>query len=87
MINLICGHFGFNENDSPLIIYPNERISRIIKLVELKQDGRCFSCDQRITNDHTVVSSGKPRHYYHKDSAIKHHIIQHEILLIHTDSA
>jgi uncharacterized protein with PIN domain len=63
----------------PLIIYPNEshneRINRIIRMVELKQDGRCFSCNQRITNDHAVVSRGKLRHYYHNDCAKKHHII------------
>jgi hypothetical protein len=26
----------------PSIIYPNERINRIIRMVELKQAGRCF---------------------------------------------
>ena len=35
----------------------------------------CISCKEHITKDHAVVSSGKPRHYYHKDCAKKHHII------------
>ena len=56
----------------PLTIYPHERIIRILKLIEEKQNGRCISCKQRITNDHVVVSSGRPRHYYHRDCAIKH---------------
>jgi hypothetical protein len=62
----------------PLTIYPHERINRILKIIEEKQNGqngRCISCKQRITNDHAVVSSGRPRSYYHKDCAIKHHII------------
>ena len=59
----------------PLIINPNEKINRILKMIDLKQNGLCFSCDGRITRDHAVVSSGRPRHYYHKYRAIKHHII------------
>jgi hypothetical protein len=56
----------------PLIINPNEKINRILKMIEVKQNGLCVSC---ITCDYTVVSSGKPRHYYHKYCAIKHCII------------
>jgi len=35
-------------------------------MVELKQNGRCISCKQPITEDHTVLSRGRPRSYYHK---------------------
>ena len=59
----------------PLIINHNEKINRILKMIDLKQDGLCFSCRGRITRDHVVVSSGRPRHYYHKYCAIKHKII------------
>ena len=59
----------------PLIINPNEKINRILKMIEVKQNGLCFSCGSRITRDHTIVSSGKPRHYYHKYCAMKHSII------------
>jgi len=61
--------------NQPLTIYPPERINRILKLIEEKQNGCCVSCKQRITNDHVVVSSGRPKRYYHKDWAIIHHII------------
>jgi hypothetical protein len=59
----------------PLIINPNEKINRILKMIDLKQNGLCFSCRGQITRDHVVVSSGRPRHYYHKYCAIKHNII------------
>ena len=59
----------------PLVINPNEKINRILKMIEAKQDGLCVSCRRRITRDHAVVSSGKPRHYYHKYCAMKHNII------------
>jgi hypothetical protein len=59
----------------PLIINPHEKINRILKIIEIKQAGLCFSCRGQITREHVVVSSGKPRHYYHKYCAIKHHII------------
>lgn len=60
----------------PLTIYPHERINRILKIIEEKQNGRCISCKQHITNKHVVVSSGRPRSYYHKDCAVKHHMIR-----------
>ena len=44
-------------------------------MIEVKQNGLCVSCRGRITCDHAVVSSGRPRHYYHKYCALKHHII------------
>ena len=44
-------------------------------MIEVKQNGLCVSCRERITHNHVVVSSGRPRHYYHKYCAIKHHII------------
>ena len=59
----------------PLIINPNEKITRVLRMIEAKQNGLCVSCRGRITCDHAVVSSGRPRHYYHKYCAIKHHII------------
>ena len=59
----------------PLIINPNEKINRILRMIDLKQNGLCFSCHGRITRDHAIVSSGRPRHYYHKYCAIKHNII------------
>jgi hypothetical protein len=63
----------------PLIINPNERINRMLRIIEVKQNGFCFSCGGRITCDHAVVSSGRPRHYYHKYCAIKRHIIDLQI--------
>ena len=51
----------------PVTIYPHEGINRILKIIEEKQNGRCISCKQHITNKHVVVSSGRPRSYYHKD--------------------
>jgi hypothetical protein len=59
----------------PIIIYPHERIIRIVKMVESRQNRRCISCKELITKDHVVVSRGRPRSYYHKDCAVKHHII------------
>ena len=59
----------------PLIINPNDKITRVLKMIEVKQNGLCVSCRGRITCDHAVVSSGRPRHYYHKYCAIKHNII------------
>lgn len=59
----------------PLIINPNEKINRILKIIEAKQNGLCASCRERITRDRAIVSSRRPRHYYHKDYAIKHKII------------
>jgi hypothetical protein len=59
----------------PLIINPNEKINRILRMIEVKQNGLCVSCRERITHNHVVVSSGRPRHYYHKYCAIKHNII------------
>ena len=56
----------------PLIINPNEKITRVLRMIEVNQNGLCVSCKGRITCDHAVVSSGKPRHKY---CAIKHHII------------
>jgi hypothetical protein len=44
-------------------------------MIEVKQNGLCTSCRGLITRDHAVVSSGRPRHYYHKYCAIKHNII------------
>ena len=75
MTNLICDIVVSQLIDSTITVYPNERIIRIIKLVELKQNGRCISCKQRITKDHAVVTRGRPRSYYHKYCAIKHNII------------
>jgi hypothetical protein len=59
----------------PLIINPNENMTRTLRMIEMKQNGLCVSCRGKITCDHAVVSSGKPRHYYHKYCALKHHII------------
>ena len=59
----------------PLIINPNEKMTRALRMIEVKQNGLCVSCRGRITRDHAVVSSGRPRHYYHKYCAIKHNII------------
>jgi hypothetical protein len=60
----------------PLVINPNEKINRILRMIErVKQNGLYISCRGRITRDHVVVSSGRPRHYYHKYCAMKHHII------------
>jgi hypothetical protein len=59
----------------PLIINPKDKINRILKIFEAKQIGLCASCRERITRDHAIVSSGRPRHYYHKDCAIKYKII------------
>ena len=59
----------------PLIINPTENMTRTLRMIEVKQDGLCVSCKGQITCDHAVVSSGRPRHYYHKYCAIKHHII------------
>ena len=44
-------------------------------MIEVKQNGLCVSCRGRITHDHAVVSSGRPRHYYHKYCAVKLNII------------
>jgi nucleosome binding factor SPN SPT16 subunit len=68
-------HFVFDDLVLPLIINPNERIGRILGLIEIKQNGLCFCCKERITRHHAIVSSGRPRHYYHKDCAIKLHVI------------
>jgi hypothetical protein len=46
----------------PLIINPSENINRILKIIEAKQNGLCASCRERITRDHVVISSGRPRH-------------------------
>ena len=59
----------------PLIINPNDKITRVLRMIEVKQNGLCVSCRGQITCDHAVVSSGRPRHYYHKYCAIKHNII------------
>jgi hypothetical protein len=64
-----------NDLVLPLIINPNEKINRILKIIEAKQNGLYASCRERITRDHAIVSSGRPRHYYHKHCAIKHKII------------
>ena len=48
----------------PPIINPNEKINRILKTIGVKQNGHCLSCRDRITRDHSVVSRGRPRHYY-----------------------
>jgi hypothetical protein len=53
----------------------NERINRTLRIIDVKQNGFCFSCGSRITRDHAVMSSGRPRHYYHKYRVIKHNII------------
>jgi hypothetical protein len=44
----------------PLIINPNERISRILGMIEIKQNGLCVSCKERVTPNHAIVSSGDP---------------------------
>jgi hypothetical protein len=59
----------------PLIITSNERISHILRMIELKQNGLCVFCKERITRNHAIVSSGRPRHYYHKSCAIKLNIV------------
>ncbi len=59
----------------PLIMYPNEKIGRIIGIIEIKQNGLCVFCKERITRNDVVVSSGRPRHYYHKNCAVKLHIV------------
>ena len=59
----------------PLIINPNEKINRTLKMIEVKQNGLCTSCRGRITRYHTIVSSGRPRHYYHKYCAVRLNII------------
>ena len=64
-----------NDLVLPLIINPNEKMTRTLRMIEVKQNGVCVSCRGRITRDHAVVSSGQPRHYYHKYCAIKHNII------------
>jgi hypothetical protein len=75
MTNLICNIVVSQLIDSTVNCLSHERIIRIIKLVELKQNGRCISCKKPITKDHAVVTRGRPRSYYHKDCAIKHNII------------
>ena len=76
MITLNNFHFSILIDLAlPLIINPNEKINRTLKMIDLKQDGLCFSCKERITRNHAVVSSGRPRHYYHKYCAVKHNII------------
>jgi hypothetical protein len=42
------------------------QLVRILKMVVIKQNDLCFSYHGRITRDHAVMSSGRPRHYYHK---------------------
>jgi ribonuclease J len=42
------------------------------EILELDVDAVLLS---HAHSDHAVVTSGRPRHYYHKDCAIKHHII------------
>jgi len=44
-------------------------------MIETKQNELCVSCGGRITRDHSIVSSGRPRLYYHKYCAIQHNII------------
>ncbi len=79
MTNLICFYFLSQMVGLPLTVYPNERIIRIIKMVELKQNGRCISCKELITKDHAAVSSGRPRYYYHKLRHQRpHHMMQRQ---------
>jgi isoprenylcysteine carboxyl methyltransferase (ICMT) family protein YpbQ len=47
----------------------------ILRMIEIKQNGRCFFCKERVTRNHAIVSSGRPRHYYHKNYAIRLNVI------------
>jgi hypothetical protein len=68
-------HFDNQYLVLPLIINLNERITRILGMIEIKQNGLCVFCKERITRNHATVSSGWPRHYYHKSCAIRLNVI------------
>ena len=67
--------FSTDDLVLPLIINPNEKINRILKIIEGKQNGLCIHCKERITHNNTIVSSGRPRRYYHKNCAARLNII------------
>ena len=81
----VCSNLVYNKSQShtlcsddlvlPLIINPNEKITRTLRMIEVKQSGLCVSCGGRITRDHAVVSSGRLHRHYHKYCAMKHNII------------
>jgi hypothetical protein len=81
----VCSNLVYNKSQShtlcsddlvlSLIINPNEKITRILRMIEVKQNGVYVSCRGLITRDHAVVSSGRPRHYYHKYCAVRLNII------------
>ena len=58
--NLICMLINIEDLVLPLIINPNEKITRILRMIEIRQNGLCVSCRGHITRDHAVVSSGRP---------------------------
>ena len=42
----------------PLIINPNENITRILRMIEAKQNRLCVSCNGRIKRDHVADDQG-----------------------------
>jgi hypothetical protein len=40
-----------------------------------EQEAATYENGQTSTHDHAIVSSGRPRHYYHKNCAIRLNII------------
>jgi hypothetical protein len=53
----------------------NPSEGRVFDVVRLKQGGICRFCNESISKDDEVVSSGKNKKYYHRRCAKKLNII------------
>lgn len=64
-------------HDLQILLDYSKNRQQVIKemIVEVKQEGLCAFCRERITQNGVIVSCGRPRHYYHKKCAIKINIV------------
>jgi hypothetical protein len=46
-------------------------VKHIRELIRIKQAGLCWHCEEKIGDNHTIVSRGKSRRYYYHDYCAK----------------
>lgn len=48
---------------------------RVLSIIQLRQEGRCYQCGAEISDTESIVSCGRRKSYYHKNCAQKLSII------------
>lgn len=57
-----------SSNGGARIINNNSHAAkRVRELIRVKQAGLCWYCQEKIEDDHTIVSRGKSTRYYYHD--------------------